>query len=197
MSENKELHGCCTGLFKEWGGPFQQAGGRPGDPLNQRLRKEAPMNTNPSQRSRLRIQSVWCLLLPCFLLGGCKTSTIDSRKEEKAAAYAMLPPEIRADVDAGRIRVGMNSDAVYMAWGKPAQVLEGENEQGHITTWLYEGGWMQEERYWAYRTIGVGKGAYAERYLAHDYYPRAYISAEVTFVNGTVKQWRTLPRPTY
>lgn len=135
--------------------------------------------------------------MPLMLLAGCKTSTIQSRIQERPAAYAALPPDIQADVDAGRIRIGMNSDAVYLAWGKPAQILESETAQGHVTTWLYEGGWMQEERYWNYRAVGTGKSAYVERYLARDYYPRAYISAEVAFENGAVKQWRTLPQPTY
>ena len=140
--------------------------------------------------------ALW-LLVPLLFLAGCKTSTIESRVQERRTAYAVLPPALRADVDAGRIRVGMNADAVYMAWGKPAQILESGTDQGQVTTWLYEGGWMQEQRYWAYRTVGTGRDAWAERYLARDYYPRAYISAEVNFVNGTVKQWRTLPRPTY
>ncbi|MCU0788679.1 MAG: hypothetical protein MUC91_10900 [Verrucomicrobia bacterium] len=137
------------------------------------------------------------LLLPLLFLAGCKTSTIDSRKQERAAAYARLPADQRADVDAGRIRVGMNTDAVYISWGKPAQILQGGTEQGQFTTWLYEGGWMQEERYWAYRTVGTGRYACAERYLARDYYPRAYISAEVNFQDGVVREWRTLPRPIY
>lgn len=137
------------------------------------------------------------LVLPFLFLAGCKTSTIESRIQERTTAYAALPADQREDVDAGRIRVGMDSDAVYMAWGKPAQILEGGTEQGRFTTWVYEGGWMQEERYWAYRTVGVGKYACAERYLARDYYPRAYISAEVNFLDGIVKEWRTLPRPTY
>jgi hypothetical protein len=137
------------------------------------------------------------LLLPLVFLAGCKTSTIESRKQERANAYTRLPADQRDDVDAGRIRVGMNADAVYISWGKPAQILEGGTEQGQVTTWLYEGGWMQEERYWAYRTVGSGPYACAERYLARDYYPRAYISAEVNFTDGLVKQWRTLPRPPY
>jgi len=145
----------------------------------------------------LAVKQCLLLVLPLLLLAGCKTSTIASRVQERSAAYDALPADFRADVDAGRIRVGMNPDAVYMAWGKPAQILEGGTEEGHVTTWLYEGGWMQEQRYWAYRTVGVGPYACAERYLARDYYPRAYISAEVTFMEGTVKQWRTLPRPTY
>jgi len=137
------------------------------------------------------------LLLPLVFLMGCKTSTIDTRVQERSTAYAALPPEVRADVDAGRIRAGMNGDAVYMSWGKPAQILESGSEQGQVTTWLYEGGWMQEQRYWTYRTVGTGRDACAERVLAREYYPRAYISAEITFADGAVKQWRTLPRPTY
>ena len=145
----------------------------------------------------MSVKRVLLLLLPLLFLTGCKTSTIQSRTQERAGAYAALSPEMKADVNAGRIRVGMNPDAVYMAWGKPAQILEGGTEQGQVTTWLYEGGWIQEERYWAYRAVGTGKGAYAEQYLARDYYPRAYISAEVVFEDGAVTRWRTLPRPTY
>ena len=137
------------------------------------------------------------LLLPALWLAGCSTPTIESRKQERATAFAALPADLQADVDAGRIRVGMNADAVYMAWGQPAQILESETAAGHITSWLYEGGWMQEQRYWAYRSVGTGKHAHAERYLAREYYPRAYIRAEITFVNGEVSQWRTLPRPTF
>lgn len=151
----------------------------------------------PVANVRYTVKYKLLLLLPLLMLAGCKSSTIESRKQERSSAYASLSPEVRADVDAGRIRVGMNADAVYMSWGQPAQILESETGQGRITTWLYEGGWMQEERYWAYRTVGTGRDACAERYLEREYYPRAYIRAEITFVNGRVNQWRTLPRPTY
>jgi hypothetical protein len=30
-------------------------------------------------------------------------------------------------------------DAVYIAWGKPSQVLQGESSQGSTITWLYTG----------------------------------------------------------
>lgn len=145
----------------------------------------------------MSVKQVLLLVLAVVFLTGCKTSTVESRKQERSVAYSMLSQAIRADVDAGRIRAGMNGDAVYMSWGKPAQVLESGNEQGLVTTWLYEGGWMQEERYWSYRAVGTGRDAWAERYIVRDYHPRAYISAEVTFVDSVVKQWRTLPRPTY
>ena len=79
----------------------------------------------------------------------------------------------------------------------PAQVLESEDPQrGHITTWQFSGSWMQESRYWAYReTRRGGDDLYLERYLVSDYQPRDYVRAEITFQNGRVLSWRTLPRP--
>lgn len=137
---------------------------------------------------------VLCLCLS--LLAGCATSnTIEKRRTERAVAYAALPAEQKAFVDNGQIRVGMSMDAVYIAWGKPSQVLESENERGAVTTWLYEGGWMQESRYWAYRQMGTGRDLYLERYLINDYEPRSYIRAQLRFADGKLKEWQTLPRP--
>jgi len=129
------------------------------------------------------------LVLAVFFLTGCATTnTIESRKRERAAAYAALSPEFRALVDGGQIRKGMTEDAVYIAWGKPAQILQQEDQNGAATLWLYEGGWMEETRYW-----------YGRRYsrLEHDYQPRTYVRAEIVFVNGQVVSWRTLPQPVY
>ena len=137
---------------------------------------------------------VLCIWLS--LLGGCATSnTVEKRRTERAAAYSALSAEQKAFADNGQIRVGMSMDAVYIAWGKPAQVLESESEHGAVTTWLYEGGWMQESRYWAYRQLGTGRDLYLERYLINDYEPRSYIRAQLRFVDGNLKEWQTLPRP--
>ena len=128
-------------------------------------------------------------------LGGCATSTVESRKQERAASYAALTPEWRAVVDHGQLKVGMTADAVYLAWGKPAQVLTGQSATGTTETWLYTGAYMQEYRYWNYR-----RGFYGQRYfggpaLEYDYYPRAYTRAEVVFENGVVKSWHTSGAP--
>src|SRR5258707_14992753 len=124
-------------------------------------------------------------MLACLCLTGCATSTLESRKKERPAAYAGLTPEIRALVDAGQIKVGMPMDAVYIAWGKPAQVLAREDPGGAATIWLYEGGWLQENRYWTRRSLRTY------------YQPMTYVSAEVVFVSGLVQSWRTLPQPAY
>ena len=129
------------------------------------------------------------LVLAGWLLSGCATTnTIESRKRERATAYAALSTEDKALVDGGQIRRGMNEDVVYIAWGKPAQVLQQEDPQGRATIWLYEGGWLEETRYWAGWRYGR---------LMHDYQPRTYVRAEIVFVNGVVNSWRTLPQPVY
>ncbi|HEU5069326.1 MAG TPA: hypothetical protein VFV96_02820 [Verrucomicrobiae bacterium] len=138
----------------------------------------------------------WLLLLSAgLLMTGCATKTPASRAAERPAAYAALTSTQRELVDQGQIKVGMTTDAVYIAWGKPAQVLQSEDEHGAVTTWLYEGGWMEETRYWAYRQIGTGRDRFLERYLINDYQPRTYIRAELHFVDGVLKDWRTLAQP--
>lgn len=129
-------------------------------------------------------------------MAGCQTSTIETRRVERAAAYAALSPEIRSLVDQGQVRVGMDEDAVYISWGAPSQVLHSQGRGGAVTTtWLYHGSWMEETRYWAYREVYRENVVFLERYLERDYNPRSYVQAEITFENGKVKAWRTLPKP--
>lgn len=136
-------------------------------------------------------------LLAFLLTAGCATNrTPQARKQERPAAYASLSPEFQSLVDQGQIKVGMPVDAVYIAWGKPSQVIQGESFQGRIITWLYYGITFEEYRYWGYRP-------YASYYywpsptLEHDYVPRQYVQAEVNFQNGAVTSWRNMPRPAY
>jgi len=136
------------------------------------------------------------LLLAALLLAGCASSnTVAKRRAERAAAYAALDQEQRDLVDHGQIKVGMTPDAVYIAWGRPAQILQSEDQQGAVTIWLYEGGWMEESRYWSYRQVGYGRDLCLERYLINDYQPRTYIRAQLRFVDGRLTDWQTLPRP--
>lgn len=149
---------------------------------------------------RTFVRSLGVILLLAVLVAGCATrSTIESRRTEKLTAYQTLAPEEQKLVDDGQIKMGMTSDGVYIAWGPPSETLESEDpQQGRITTWRYYGSWMQESRYWAYReTSRGGNDLYLERYLVTDYHPRDYVRAEISFKNGRVLSWRTLPRPAY
>ncbi len=126
-------------------------------------------------------------------LTGCITSsTVDTRRQEKLSAYYNLPAEEKGLVDKGQIKIGMPSDAVYIAWGPPSQVLSGETDQGATTTWLYYGTRFEEIRRWNYYEVRRGRRSYHQPVLDFDYVPRSYVSAEVIFANGVVKSWRML-----
>jgi|ERR1041385_1486224 hypothetical protein len=143
----------------------------------------------------MSIKSRHLVLLATAFLTGCATSTVETRKVERNAAYSALPDESRGLVDQGQIKVGMSADAVYIAWGKPSQILSGETAKGATTTWLYHGAYLEEYRRWSYRYSHYGGRCYTEPFLDHDYYPRSYVKAEVIFENGLVKEWRRLPEP--
>ncbi len=130
-----------------------------------------------------------CLALA---LAGCATSSIESRRAERAAVYQSLSPEMRALLDQGKIKVGMPMDAVYIAWGKPSQVMAGESEKGETVTWLYNGTEWEEYRYWNSRSFHHGRHVYREPFLDTDYVPRDYVRAEIVFENGVVKSWKTM-----
>ena len=139
-------------------------------------------------------------LLLALLAAGCATSNVNSRKQERYSAYSALTPEQRALVDRGEIKVGLTSDAVYIAWGKPSQIMSTESSAGAATVWIYTGTAWREQRYWAYQ--GYYGGRYGHVYptatLQYDYVPMPYTSAEVVFENGVVKSWRNVtPPPTY
>jgi hypothetical protein len=133
--------------------------------------------------------------LVALIVAGCATSSVQSRRQERLSAYSALSPELKALVDQGRIQVGMPMDAVYIAWGKPAQVLRSETPAGAQTVWLYEGAWLETGPAWAHRTTGRTGGI--QPVVVQDYYARSYVSAEIIFVDGKVFQWRTLPQPVY
>ena len=139
------------------------------------------------------MKSILITLVCGLLLTGCASNKFEKRRAEKISAYNALSPEFKTLVDQGQIKVGMPEDAVYIAWGPPAEILRSENEQGAITRWLYTGSYLQEYRYW---TGSRGRGFPSSR-LDYDYIPRDYVSAQVVFSNGVVKSWTMEPRPTY
>lgn len=143
------------------------------------------------------MRGIAAILLLGLLVTGCATSTVEKRRQERYTSYAALPPETRALVDKGQVKVGMPMDAVYIAWGKPSQVVQGQAPDGTaVTTWIYYGTAWQEYRYWNYHYYpGWRYGYYAMPTLDYDYAPTSYVAAEVTFQNGVVKNWRSSTQP--
>jgi hypothetical protein len=125
------------------------------------------------------------LLLAGLLLAGCAANSVATRKKERPAVYEALSPEMRLLVDQGQITRGLDTNAVYIAWGQPGQVTQGENDLGQTTTWSYYGTFTQQTTIMGWHHVYYG------------YNPVNYISAQVTFTNGSVKQWQTYPVPGY
>lgn len=135
-------------------------------------------------------------LAGALALAGCSTpSTVESRRDERAAAYVALSAEDQALVNEGQIKVGMSEDAVYIAWGEPAQRLVSEDASGRVITWLYHGTTTDEYTTWRYYSVPGPNGAYLSRRLDRDFDSREYVSAELVFRDGALQNWRTLPRP--
>lgn len=149
----------------------------------------------PPVSVRASTKSLLILLVALGLVCGCATSTVEKRKQERYGAYSALSPEVKGLVDQGKIKVGMSMDAVYVAWGKPSQILRGESAAGSTVTWLYHGFYLETYRYWSYRGSYYGYRCYPEPHLEFDYHPRSYVRAEIIFENDVVKEWRSLPQP--
>jgi outer membrane protein assembly factor BamE (lipoprotein component of BamABCDE complex) len=149
--------------------------------------------------ARVFVRTVYGFILMAVLIGwaGCATSsTVATRKVERATAYGALSPEEQALVDQGQIRVGMNPDAVYVAWGQPAQVLKSGDATGETTTWLYTGTTSDTYHSWHYREYPRRDGStYLDRSMDVDYTFRDYVSAELVFRGGKLERWRMLPKP--
>ena len=143
------------------------------------------------------MKGIASILLLGLLVTGCATSTVEKRRQERYTSYAALSPETRELVDKGQIKLGMTMDAVYIAWGKPSQVVQGQAPDGTaMTTWTYYGTAWQEYRYWNYQYYpGWRYGYYPMPTLDYDYVPTSYVSAQVTFQNGVVKNWRSSTQP--
>jgi hypothetical protein len=68
-------------------------------------------------------------------LAGC--STVESRISEHPDVYHSLPPRQQELVTHGQITTGMSRDVVYLAWGSPAQRVEGMMRDRMTETWVY------------------------------------------------------------
>jgi hypothetical protein len=81
----------------------------------------------------LRLVSALALLA----LVGCGTmSTIDSRSQERAAAYASASPREKNLMQRGLIAAGFTPDMVYIAIDKPD--VTDKSPDGHSERWIYK-----------------------------------------------------------
>lgn len=120
-------------------------------------------------------------LLSAALVAGC-TST-QHRKQERASAYQNLSPEVKRLVDRGQVEPGMDTNAVYLAWGAPSLVTEDSGSAPRRTIWTYYGNKAVLTHAWAYRPTGYGYWSLESVAQPHS---ERVTRAEVVFENARV-----------
>lgn len=136
------------------------------------------------------------LLGVAVLLAGCATASIEKRRTERSASYEQLSDAHRELVDKGDITAGMSEDAVYIAWGKPDQVLRRGDKSGETTRWLYEGTTTDTHYYWVAYPVTLPNGRRVlDRRLAPRTEFRDYVAAELIFREGVLESWEMKARP--
>lgn len=125
------------------------------------------------------------ILLATAVVTGC--SSIGARRSERAEAYNALSPRYRALVDEGFIDVGMNTNAVYIAWGKPYQIMRVDFPTGERTVWVYTGASAEKVASWQYRPTA---NPYSARTGTYEHTTETVLrrrtSGWVSFENGAV-----------
>jgi hypothetical protein len=89
----------------------------------------------------------------------------------------------------------MSTNAVYVAWGKPARVVA-PIAPGTFA-WIYVCHDTTARSGWKYREVPARVGrTYCYTFDRDTYFvPIAYECAEVNFEANVVKSWRELPKP--
>jgi len=76
-------------------------------------------------------------MLGLLLLVGCESSNIAARRQAYATDYAALSAEEKALVDKGKLRQGMSTNEVLIAWGQPEIISTMDTPNGPFVIWEY------------------------------------------------------------
>lgn len=146
-------------------------------------------------------------------------STTETRISDHPEIFQTLSPSDQALVRVGKIREGMNQNAVWLAWGTPDQKASGVARGRPVETWIYNDYYYANAPYpYPYGPFGYG-GYFGSRVIFHrhgghrfaiigdpfydpffySYIPPrvAYPSKTVTFSGGRVMMIQVLTQPRY
>lgn len=141
------------------------------------------------------------LLLSALSVVSCSLPSPQNRIADNGGMYSKLTPEHRQLVSQGNIEEGMSKDAVYLAWGAPDKIFQGEKNGIDKERWVYT-----RSRPVHTTTLGLGYGTYP-RYrrwgydgcVYHGVPDTVYVPervAMVEFINDVVDSWeRTNQNP--
>lgn len=130
-----------------------------------------------------------------LILAGCQSSGFARRKAERIEAYNSLDAEARASVGRGEIRAGMDTNAVFIAWGKPTEVRTVVASADADMVWDYYKPFTREHPRWVPRYDRDGY------YSTFDYQPvmtsHSYLARMVVFKGGRVVRWQSFSPPAW
>ena len=146
------------------------------------------------------------LLLPAALsvliFASCAPSTPETRIAAQPAMFESLPAKQQDLVRKGEIAKGMNTDAVYLAWGRASRVFDGSEGGDATLRWDYNASTaFPTNSYGNFGPYGLGYGyGYNWRYGRYPYPYYAgpdvvyvpYRKATVLFRNGHVDSWEKI-----
>jgi hypothetical protein len=95
------------------------------------------------------------LLLAALATGGCQSYPTD-RIAHHEAAFSTWPPDVQADVRAGRIRLGFTEEQVLVALGEPTAKTQASAPGMLSEVWIYN-------RRAPRLSIGLGGGGFDGR----------------------------------
>ncbi|MFL6529613.1 MAG: hypothetical protein ACJ8HQ_10135 [Chthoniobacterales bacterium] len=171
------------------------------------------------KRRILQLALVACAVSLTLFVASC--TTVETRIAEKQESFRRMSPTDQTLVQQGKIREGMNQDAVYIAWGPPSQRIPGRYRGHLVETWVYDataaGDYPGPFYYGGPYGYGLGYGywGYGGGYRHHFrhggylydpfYDPYFYSHANivrypdrtVSFDRGRAIGWQFLPAPRY
>ena len=136
---------------------------------------------------------IFILVASVIALAGCRSSGIAQRKAQSPESYQLLDQTTRGLVDKGKIQNGMDTNAVWLAWGRPTDAFSIDIPGGKRLIWNYEEKWVCETTRRVSRgTDGNGFPVYA---IEHLRMPVTYVARSATFADGKVVQWKKYDPP--
>ena len=92
------------------------------------------MSTHSTRLNRARR---FVALLPLLLLTAC-ASNIESRIEQRQEAFTAYPAEVQERLRRGQIRLGDDTEAVWIVYGEPKERLRRMDANGLSEVWIYK-----------------------------------------------------------
>lgn len=136
---------------------------------------------------KLKTSVLACLSIAIVFVTGC-ASTIESRIQERQAAFDAYAPEVQTRLKQKHIAIGDDMDAVWIAFGEPTERKYRIQTTGRTDIWIYKYLATREDLYPAVRTVhhDIGGRVRTSYYIDDTPYYTWKESLRVEFKDGRV-----------